>query len=116
MHLRPGLTIAEANRICMAECRAACCRGPQYLRLTAEEVAPFKQRAAELHIPAHVLISADGSGEVRYLDHEGDRCPMLDPNTWKCRIYADRPARCRDFPDRPRPGCAISGSREEEGL
>ena len=33
---------------------------------------------------------------------------MLDPDTWACRIYADRPGRCRDFPERLTPGCPLS--------
>lgn len=109
MHLASGLTLEEASRICMGQCKAMCCRGPQYLRLSADEVAAFRRHAAALGVDAKVVEAADGSGAVRFPDHPGDRCPMLDGATSACRIYAERPSRCREFPDRERPGCAISG-------
>ena len=34
--------------------------------------------------------------------------PMLDPETWACRIYEHRPRRCREFPERLTPGCQLS--------
>jgi len=101
--------VSDTSRICMVECRAGCCRGPQWLRLTAEEIAPFQQHARRLGVEARVRLEADGTGAVRYLEHEGERCPMLDAETFACRIYAERPQRCRAFPEGPRPGCAISG-------
>ncbi len=102
------LTPEAASRICLHDCKARCCWGPQYLRLTPAEVPGFKARAAALGVSARVRDEPDGAGSVRYLEHDGERCPMLDGETWKCRIYADRPQRCREFPDRPRQGCAIS--------
>jgi Fe-S-cluster containining protein len=92
----------------MHECGARCCQGPQYLRLRPDEVTPFARHAARLGVQLRLGRGADGGAIVRYLEHEGDRCPMLDPSTLACRIYAARPTRCREFPDGPRPGCAIS--------
>jgi len=111
-HLREGLSPEAASRICLHQCRAGCCRGPLYLRLTAPEVVTFKDRAAVLGVALTVTEAADGSGAVGFLDHPGDRCPMLDEATSACRIYEERPQRCRDFPDKPRPGCAISGGED----
>jgi len=70
----------------------------------------FKARAAALGVALKLTEDSDGSGSVGFLDHVGERCPMLDDATSACRIYRDRPERCRSFPDRPRPGCAISGA------
>jgi Fe-S-cluster containining protein len=109
-HLRTGLTPAAASHICMHECKAMCCRGPMYLRLTPEEVVAFKEQAAALGVALRIVLAPDGSGSVGFLDHEGERCPMLDSATWACRVYQHRPQRCRDFPERPVPGCAISGA------
>ncbi len=110
MPLAPHLTVEAASRICLHECRAQCCRGPLYLRLTASEVRDFRERAAALGVELKLTEAADGTGSVAFLEHAGARCPMLDARTSACRIYADRPARCREFPDGPRPGCAISGA------
>jgi Fe-S-cluster containining protein len=112
VHLAKGLTLEAASRICMHECRALCCRGPLYVSLGAPEVRMFREQAARLGVPLTLRESADGSGTVVFLEHEGERCPMLDGTTWACRIYADRPARCRAFPEKPRPECAISGADE----
>jgi len=109
MHLISGLTPAEASRICIHQCRAMCCRGPQCLQLTPEETVAFKNHAARLGVPLYVSESSDGSAVVPFPEYAGERCPMLDGATYKCRIYDDRPSRCRQFPDQQRPGCAISG-------
>ena len=109
-HLAAGLTLEAASRICRLECRAQCCRGPLHLRLTAPEVSAFRAHAAALGVELKLMEAADGSGSVVFLEHDGERCPMLDDATSACRIYEDRPQRCRDFPDKPRPGCAISGA------
>lgn len=108
-HLAVGLTPEAATHICMHQCRAGCCRGPLYLRLTAPEVRTFKARAAALGVVLKLTEAADGSGLVVFLEHPGERCPMLDDATSACRIYEDRPERCRSFPERPRPDCPISG-------
>ena len=105
----PDLTPEAASRICMDECRAMCCRGPLILRLEPDEIAGFRQAAAELGATAAITPAADGGGSLLFLDHPGERCPMLDPNTWACRHYDRRPRVCREFPRRPEPGCAISG-------
>ncbi|MFO0600459.1 MAG: YkgJ family cysteine cluster protein [Myxococcaceae bacterium] len=112
MHLRPGLGVEEAARICQLECKAQCCRGALFIELSAAEVATFRASAARLGVEANVRVAADGSGEVRFLDHDGDHCPMLDDATSTCRAYDDRPQTCRDFPRGVRPGCAISGAAD----
>ena len=108
-HLLPALTAEAASRICMNECHAMCCRGPLILRLTEQESADFRQRASALGIDAKVSEAPGGGGWVKFSDHPGERCPMLDEDTWACRIYQQRPQRCRSFPERPTEGCAISG-------
>jgi Fe-S-cluster containining protein len=108
-HLAAGLTLEAASRICRHECRALCCRGPLYLSLTAAEVAGFKAHAAALGAELELHEAADGSGTVSFLEHPGQHCPMLDDATSVCRIYEDRPERCRTFPEKARPECAISG-------
>ena len=111
-HLLPGLTPEAASRICMDQCHAMCCRGPLILRLTEQESADFRQRAAALGIDAKVSQAPGGGGWVKFSDHPGERCPMLDEDTWACRIYQQRPQRCRSFPEKPTAGCAISGWSE----
>jgi Fe-S-cluster containining protein len=109
-HLAAGLTPETASRICRQECRAQCCRGPLILRLTAAEVPAFRKAAQALGVELKLRQSADASGTVVFLEHAGERCPMLDDATSACRIYDARPERCRDFPEGPRRGCAISGA------
>jgi Fe-S-cluster containining protein len=94
----------------MHVCRAHCCRGPLYLHLTATEVPTFRARAAALGVELELNEAPDGSGLVLFLQHPGARCPMLDDVSSACRIYDVRPGRCREFPDRPRPDCPISGA------
>jgi Fe-S-cluster containining protein len=108
-YLRPGLTTQEAGDICMQECRAQCCRGPLLLELTGPEAAVLEGLARGLGINAGINPASQGGGWIRFADHEGERCPFLDCDTFACRIYAHRPGRCRAFPERPTPGCAISG-------
>lgn len=107
------LTPAEASRICMDECRAMCCRGPLILRLAPEEIAGFRRSAEDLGTTADVIPAPDGGGNVLFLDHPGECCPMLDQTTFGCRIYDRRPRVCREFPRKPEPGCAISGWTED---
>ena len=109
-HLIPGLTVEAASHICMHQCRAMCCRGPLILRLTQQEVPAFKRHAAALSVALEITQAPDGGGWVRFSDHAGEHCPVLDDPTSACRIYVDRPQRCREFPERPTPGCAISGA------
>ena len=108
-NILPGLPPEEASRICMEQCRAQCCRGPLILELTKDEAPSFCGHAARMGVEARVSARPDGSGWVRFSDYPGERCPMLDPDTNGCRIYRERPQRCRVFPERPTPGCAISG-------
>ncbi len=104
-----GLTTEEASRICMEQCRAMCCRGPLILELSAEEAEDFRSRAAALGAEVNFLPLSRGRAGVRFSDYPGEFCPMLDRDTFACRIYEDRPERCRQFPERLTPGCAISG-------
>ena len=107
-YLVPGLTPEAASRICMEQCRAGCCQGPLVLALTEDEVQPFTEQASALGVTALVTPAAGGAW-LRFAEHPGERCPMLDPETSACRIYDRRPRRCRDFPTGPTTGCAISG-------
>ncbi len=106
--LAPGLTPEEASVICIEQCRAMCCRGPLILTLAENEVEGFQERARALGADAKLTVNENG-GWVRFADHPGECCPMLDQTTWRCRIYDHRPQRCRAFPERLTPGCAISG-------
>ena len=108
-HLIPGLTPEAASDVCMRQCRAMCSRGPLILRLTAQEALNFGDQAAALGVALQMSQAPDGGGWVRFPEHAGECCPMLDATTNACRIYEDRPQRCRDFPERPIPDCAISG-------
>lgn len=111
-HLIPGLTPEEASDICMNRCRAMCCRGPLILQLQAEEVENFRRLGTALGVTVSITARPDGGGWVKFGDHPGERCPMLDGDTFGCRIYDQRPQRCRNFPDRVTPGCIISGATE----
>lgn len=108
-HLLPGLTPEAATDICMNQCRAGCCRGPLVLSLEVSEIADFESQAARLGTKVHVALAPDGAGWVKFADYPGQRCPMLDQSTYACRIYENRPQRCREFPEKLTPGCAISG-------
>ena len=107
-YLKPGLDLREANAICMDQCRGQCCRGPLILHLEKNEVAEFKEMAASLGIEAHIFVSHYGAAWVKFSEHIGEHCPMLNPDTSQCLIYNNRPARCRAFPEKPTPGCPIS--------
>ena len=106
---RPGLTPESASDICMNQCRAMCCRGPLILALNEAELFDFEQNASIMGVALRVTKSPDGGGWVKFSEHAGECCPMLDRATFGCRIYADRPQRCREFPEKPTVGCAISG-------
>ena len=108
-HLLPGLSPKEASRICMESCRAMCCRGPLLLELDSAEILLFQREAIRLGIKVEVQEGQGAGGWLKFADHDGDRCPMLDPTSWGCRIYETRPRRCREFPEQLTPGCAISG-------
>ena len=107
-HVIRGLTPEAASHICMNQCKGMCCRGPMILTLTPEEVPAFQGRADSLHVPLVINLGPSG-GWLRFSDHTGERCPMLEGSTFACRIYKDRPQRCLDFPQTLTPGCAISG-------
>ena len=105
----PGLSEEDASRVCMEECKAICCRGPLVLRLDKDEVQEFSRLARDLGVELVLRDAPEEAGWVRFSDYAGERCPMLDGVTWACRIYKNRPTRCREFPQGPIPGCAISG-------
>ena len=79
------------------------------LELGSGETSAFANQAEALGIDLQMSTGTKGEGWVKFADHPGQRCPMLDPETSACRIYEHRPQRCRDFPDELTPGCAISG-------
>ena len=108
-HFMPGLSTEEASRVCMTQCRAMCCRGAIILTLKPEEVPLLQQHATELGVDLNVEHRPGGVGWVRFAEHMGEHCPMLDSTTSACRIYADRPQRCRAFPETLVLGCLISG-------
>jgi len=108
-HIIAGLSVEAASLICMNQCKAMCCRGSLVLILTSSEVDAFKKQASGLGVDLLMTQTSDGGGWVRFSEHEGEHCPMLDSSTSTCRIYEDRPQRCRDFPVTLTPGCAISG-------
>jgi Fe-S-cluster containining protein len=107
VYRKPSLTVLEAQRLCRDVCRALCCQGPQVLVLAADEVTPMRAHAARLGVPLALHWHPDGRASLRFAEHAGERCPMLDEGH-ACRIYDARPARCRAFPEGPRPGCMIS--------
>ena len=108
-HLAPGLSVEEASRLCRTQCLAQCCRGAMILVLRPEETELLRQRAREFGVTLDVEDKEDGTGWVRFAEHPGAHCPMLDDATSSCRIYEERPRRCRDFPERMVDGCVISG-------
>jgi Fe-S-cluster containining protein len=108
-HLKAGLTAEAASQICMNQCKAQCCKGPLLLRLSDEEVSVLENLAENLEVDIVTTRAPHGGRWLRFSDHAGERCPFLDKTTSACRIYHNRPQRCREFPERPTPGCAISG-------
>jgi Fe-S-cluster containining protein len=90
-------------------CRAMCCQGPLLLELAEDELPSFVEQATMLGVKLEVSKGLQGGGWVKFSDHEGERCPMLDPHTFACLIYENRPRRCREFPEKWTPGCPISG-------
>lgn len=108
-HLVAGLSAEAASRICTKRCKAMCCRGSLVLRLTSDEALVFSEHAAILGVALLMTPTPDDGVWVRFSEHPGEHCPMLDASSSTCRIYEDRPQRCRDFPPSFTPGCAISG-------
>ena len=108
-HIIAGLSVEAASLICMDQCKAMCCRGSLVLLLASSEVDAFTEHASVLGVDLLMTRTPDGGGWVRFSEHEGEHCPMLDSSTSTCRIYEDRPQRCREFPVELTPGCAISG-------
>ena len=108
-YLKLGLTVEAGSSICIERCRAQCCQGPLVLRLSEEEKLIFQQKADGMGTTLKITLLGQ-SWILKFQDHQGGRCPMLDSGTSICRIYNDRPSRCRLFPGKPIPGCAISGN------
>jgi Fe-S-cluster containining protein len=108
-HLKAGLTAEAASQTCMNLCKAQCCKGPLVLRLSDEEVSILEDLAKNLGVDIVTTRAPQGGRWLRFSDHPGERCPFLDETTSACRVYDSRPLRCREFPERPTPGCAISG-------
>jgi Fe-S-cluster containining protein len=106
-YLKKGLTEQSASLICRHECLAQCCKGPLILSLTSKEKQLFISKANDNHKSIHITDQKSG-GWLKFEDHDGHCCPMLDLVTNKCLIYDERPHRCRKFPEKPVEGCAIS--------
>ena len=104
-----GLTYAKASDICLNRCKAMCCRGELVLELKPEEISQFMAMASNIGVRANIVEQDSGVGWIFFADHPNQHCPMLDDQTSQCRIYENRPQRCRDFPERKVPGCEISG-------
>ena len=104
-----GLSLEQASHLCMSRCGGMCCRGNLILVLGAGEINRFQRLAAELGIDTQVETRPGGEGWVRFARHPGEHCPMLENDTSACRIYEERPQRCRDFPETVVAGCIISG-------
>lgn len=75
-----------------------CCtgRGDYYVAVTAQEQRRI-QRFLKISWPwfRRRYVTADDDGET--LRWAGDRCVFLGPDR-RCRIYAVRPAQCRQYP------------------
>ncbi len=104
-----GLSLTDENQICIVQCKASCCRDPYILVLSADEIESFRGKASEIGVDLKIQLTSDGSGWIKFGEHRDQSCPMLDPETSICRIYEYRPNRCRSFPQKLIPGCAISG-------
>jgi len=85
-----------------------CCRGPLVLQLTVIEHEFLKNVGKQFQLPVVSSATMDGRYILKFLDHPGLHCPMLDSETSMCRIYEDRPKVCREFPVKVTPGCLIS--------
>jgi len=96
------------NQICINECGGMCCRGPLVLQLTSVEHKFLKGVAQKLQVPVFSSTTVDGRYILKFSDHPGLHCPMLDSETSVCKIYEDRPKVCREFPLKFTPGCLIS--------
>ena len=106
-YIKDGLTPEAASSICIDRSRAQCCRGPLLLSLSEEEKLTFDRKANDMNRPLRTIPFAR-SWIVKFEDHQGDCCPMLDMESMKCLIYDDRPIQCKEFPSRPIKGCEIS--------
>ena len=92
----------------MTECKGLCCRGALVLQLTSVEYKYFKKAAAKLNVSVFASKGVNSTALLKFSDHTGSHCPMLDSDTSTCRIYEHRPNVCRSFPVRFTPGCIIS--------
>lgn len=99
----------EVTNICINQCKAMCCRGPFILSLANYEFKEFERYSKELDRDLKPIYKDDGTVGIRFLDHIGGNCPMLNSDTSTCGIYQNRPKVCRDFPTKYTPGCLISG-------
>ena len=106
-YLKHGLTVEAASSICIERCGAQCCQGPLILCLSEEERLVFKNKSDNMGTSLKITPFGE-SWIVKFEDHQGDCCPMLDLETKKCRIYEDRPRQCQAFPSGPIEGCEIS--------
>jgi Fe-S-cluster containining protein len=87
--------------LCVAQCRAACCRAPGSLVLSAQEASRLALRAG----PLTLYDEGGNRHRLNFSDH-GGQCPALNADS-TCRVYADRPVACHRFPSHPDPRCAV---------
>ena len=57
-----------------------------HLRLVPSETKAFRAHAAALGVELGVIEAPDGSGTVGFLEHTGERSPMLDAVSSACPI------------------------------
>lgn len=121
----PSPPLEEAALVsCSVQCGGKCCRGfpmsnstPQAIGAKYREIIAWRDSGGEMApwMRDHVMIA-----EMLIPLHEEDdewpryTCRNLDTETGLCRVYADRPPLCRDFPTYDYGGsCQFCGFKEE---
>jgi Fe-S-cluster containining protein len=101
---------AEANKVLSAEipevsscqsCIGACCREGTILPLTKTEVAHMRRGGTVLNvIDDETRAEAPRSPGFRKEFYElASDCGYLDPETYRCTAYQERPGICQKFPE-----------------
>lgn len=89
---------ARAFRFSCTGCGGCCTgRGDYYVAVTAEEqrrIRNLLEVSEAWFRRRYVTVLEDGTESLRWA---GDRCVFLGPDQ-RCRVYAARPAQCRDYP------------------
>ena len=97
----------------------ACCRWPGYVRVNQNEVdriAAYLDLSPREFIDRYTEVTDDRRG-LSLVEAEDGSCIFLTPDN-RCRIHAQKPRQCRDFPNRWNfPGfrtyCRARDTREE---